>query len=200
MIGRSAPAPADPRIGTLLGNFRVVRRLGEGGMGIVYEARHRQIDRRAAVKILHPEYAENPEYAARFLNEARSVNIVQHPGLVEIFEYGQEPDGTLYIVMEFLDGQTLHARMLERKAALPSQEITPILLQLARALAAAHDKGVVHRDLKPENIILIKDPVNPTAERAKILDFGIAEVRFLFSDGESAADSFCGTLTERLWE
>ena len=113
---------------------------------------------------------------ARFLNEARSVNIVQHPGLVEIFEFGRQPDGTLYIVMEFLSGQTLYARMTQGKAEFASKDVVPIALQLARALAAAHEKGVIHRDLKPENVMLIPDPVNPEVERVKVLDFGIAKV------------------------
>jgi HEAT repeat protein len=171
----TSPDAADPRIGTLFGNFRIVRKLGEGGMGTVFEARHDKIGRRAAVKILHPEYAESPEYAERFLNEARSVNIAAHPGLVEIFEYGQQPDGTLYIVMEFLDGQTLYSRMQSRRT-LPQAQVAAVALQIARALSTAHHKGIIHRDLKPENIMLIQDPVTPTQERVKVLDFGIAKV------------------------
>lgn len=163
--------------GMRFGNFRLIRPIGEGGMGVVYEAEHCQIGRRAAVKILHPEFAEDSEQAQRFLNEARAVNIIRHPGLVEIFEQGQMPDGTLYIVMEFLDGQSLR-QWLSGKDQNQSAAAAPrIGLQLARALAASHEKGIIHRDLKPENIMLVADPVRPEEVRAKILDFGIAKLQ-----------------------
>mgnify|MGYP000387848673 CR=1 FL=1 len=103
----------DPRIGSVFGNFRLLRKLGEGGMGVVYEAEHHTIGRRAAVKVMHAEFAKNDEYAKRFLNEARAVNIIRHPGLVEIFEFGQEQDGSLYIVMEFLEGKSLYDRYVQ---------------------------------------------------------------------------------------
>jgi len=165
------------RIGACFGNFRVVRKLGEGGMGIVYEAEHEQIGRRAAVKILHGRYAENEAYARRFLNEARAVNIVRHPGLVEIFEFGKLPDGTLYYIMEYLQGESLERRIDARRGPFPQDEAINIALQVARALAAAHDKNIVHRDLKPGNIMFVSDPVNPGLDWVKVLDFGIAKVR-----------------------
>lgn len=174
-----SPQPAtstDARLGTLCGNFRILRKLGEGGMGVVYEAEHCQIGKRAAVKIMHPEFAENAEFTSRFLNEARAVNIIRHPGLVEIFEYGQLPDGTLFIVMEFLEGQTLAERFLRDGQQNPLFLTLQIGYQVAQALAAAHDKGVIHRDLKPDNIMLINDPLHPDELRVKILDFGIAKL------------------------
>ena len=167
---------ADEKVGLLCGNFRILRKLGEGGMGVVYEAEHCQIGKRAAVKIMHPEFAENSEFATRFLNEARAVNIIRHPGLVEIFEYGQLPDGTLFIVMEFLEGQTLFERFLKSAKQSPLLPTLQISCQVAQALAAAHDKNIVHRDLKPENIMLIDDPVHPDELRVKVLDFGIAKI------------------------
>lgn len=169
-------ANTDVPIGTLFGNFEIVRKLGVGGMGVVYEAMHRTIGRRAAVKVMHREFARSPGYATRFLNEARAVNIIQHPGLVEIFEHGQQPDGTLFIVMEFLRGESLEQRMSKRGQRLPAPEVIDIAQQLARALTAAHQAGVIHRDLKPENIMLVEDPIRPGHDWVKILDFGIAKL------------------------
>lgn len=152
-------------------------KLGEGGMGVVYEAKHQQIGRRAAVKLLHPQFAQDEEYAQRFLNEARAVNLIRHRGLVEIFDYGKLPNGTLFYVMEFLEGGSLQKRILERKAPFQEVEVLQLGVQIARALAAAHESGIVHRDLKPENIMIEADPVNPGQDWVKILDFGISKVR-----------------------
>ena len=157
-VAGSVPPPAKPKEsrtgesstqhkGLLFGNFRIVRRIGQGGMGVVYEAEHKQIGRRAAVKVLHPRFAQNADYATRFLNEARAVNIVRHPGLVEIVEYGQQPDGTLYIVMEYLQGESLRTRLEKRKDLHPIAQITDWATQMARALSATHAKGIIHREV-----------------------------------------------------
>jgi serine/threonine protein kinase len=161
--------------GQLVGNFRISAKIGQGGMGAVYAAVHRQIGRRAAVKVLHGPLAKTSDYAGRFLNEARAVNTIRHPGLVEIFDFGQLPDGTLYIIMEFLEGESLRAH--ERRCGpLPETKAKAFALQIAQALLAAHKNGIVHRDLKPENVMLIVDPIGEGAERIKVLDFGIAKV------------------------
>lgn len=157
------------------GSYRVVRQLGEGGMGLVFEAVHEEIGKRAAIKVLHASFSRDPQVAARFLTEARAVNLVQHPGLVSVFELGRTPEGGAYLVMEFLEGETIRAR-LERLQRLPAADALRIVRQIAGALAAAHDKSVVHRDLKPENVMLVPEPELPGGERAKILDFGIAKV------------------------
>lgn len=170
------PRVVDPWIGTLLGNYRAVRKLGEGGMGVVYEAEHQKIGHRAAVKILKRELALDEEYAQRFLNEARAVNIIRHPGLVEIFDYGKLPDGTLFYVMEFLQGESLAGRMEDQPGAWPAETVVDLGLQVAKAIGEAHAKGVVHRDLKPENFMLVKDAVRSGEERLKVLDFGIAKL------------------------
>lgn len=138
-----------------IGNFRILRQLGSGGMGTVYEAINETIERRVAIKVLRPEYACNQEFVTRFFNEARAVNRIAHPSLVQISEYGQTADGTAYIVMEYLRGETLTAR-LQRFHARGERQPLPQTLQtawqLAEALTAAHDKGIVHRDRSPNDI------------------------------------------------
>jgi tRNA A-37 threonylcarbamoyl transferase component Bud32 len=165
------------KVGQLVGNYRVEEVIGRGGMGVVFRAVHKDIGRKAAIKALDRDFARDPEFVTRFLNEARAVNLIGHPGLVEIFEFGCLPDETPYIIMEFLEGLSLGQR-LERggraRRTVAAQALT-ICRQIAVALAAAHDKGVVHRDLKPENVMLIEDALAPGTERVKILDFGLAK-------------------------
>lgn len=158
-----------------VGAYRIVRKLGEGGMGAVFEAVHKQIGRRAAIKLLRPEHSSNQELLARFFNEARAVNIVQHPSLVSIYEFGQNPDGAAYIVMEYLPGDSLRARLKKAGGRLGPPCVL-IARQIATALAATHDKRIIHRDLKPDNIMLVPDPEVPGGERVKVLDFGIAKL------------------------
>jgi tetratricopeptide (TPR) repeat protein len=162
-------------IGARIGNYRVVRLVGQGGMGAVYEAVHDPLGRRAAIKVLLPAYSQNEDMVVRFFNEARAVNIVEHPGIVNTFELGQLEDGTVYVIMEFLEGQTLTQRMTAL-AQRPVADTLRLCRQIASALAAAHKKGVVHRDLKPDNIMIIADPDMPGGERTKVLDFGVAKI------------------------
>jgi serine/threonine-protein kinase len=162
-------------VGQLLGSYLLVQKLGEGGMGAVYEAVHQQLGRRVAIKILHKEFSARPEIAQRFFNEARAVNIVQHPGIVGIFDYGQLPDGVTYLVMEYLAGESLAARLLRYGGRLGLEGL-PLFRQIASALVAAHEKSIVHRDLKPGNIMIVPDAETLGGERAKILDFGVAKV------------------------
>ncbi len=159
-----------------IGNYRIVRKLGEGGMGVVFEVVHEYIGRRAAVKVLHADFSRNPEMAVRFLNEARAANIVQHPGIVNIFEFDRLPDGSAYIVMDYLDGDSLTQRLAKHGGHLDVNYALQLAWQIAEALAAAHGKGVIHRDLKPDNIMIVGDPNDASREQAKILDFGIAKV------------------------
>jgi tRNA A-37 threonylcarbamoyl transferase component Bud32 len=161
-------------IGTMVGNFRVIRLLGEGGMGQVFEAIQDEIEKRAAIKVLHPELSQNEEVATRFLNEAKAVNIIQHPGIVGVYEYGRLPTGAAFIIMEFLEGEPLTRRMQQRQ---PTSEIMRMCRQIASTLSAAHKKGIVHRDLKPDNVMIVSDPDVAGGERCKILDFGIAKVK-----------------------
>ncbi len=130
----------------VIGPYRLVRKLGEGGMGEVYEALHETLERQVAIKFLRRELAFDKDAALRFFNEARATNRVKHPGLVQVSDFGQLPDGTAYIVMEYLSGQTLGRRMKQAPGALPLSQVLHISWQVASALAATHDKGIVHRE------------------------------------------------------
>ncbi|MFO0577260.1 MAG: serine/threonine-protein kinase [Polyangia bacterium] len=162
-------------IGQYIGGYRILRVLGEGGMGVVYEGVREDIGGSAAIKVLRSEYALQPELAARFFNEARAANLVNHPGIVKVFDYGQLPSGVAFLAMEFLEGESLYKR-LQREARLSEAESLRLGRQIASALAAAHEKQVVHRDLKPENVFIVPDAEAAGGERAKILDFGIAKL------------------------
>ncbi len=161
-----------------IGPYRILRRLGQGGMGEVYEALHKSIERRVALKVLKPRYAADPELMSRFFNEARAVNLIEHPGIVQVSDYGRKDDGTAYIVMEYLRGETLGTRLARCGGRLPVSEAVRLSRQIAGALLAAHEKGIVHRDMKPDNVMLIESPDPEAAGRdlVKILDFGIAKL------------------------
>lgn len=161
----------DPLIGVELGGFRVVRRLAEGGMGLVYEALHDAIGRRAAVKVLKPEVAQDSEWTRRFLSEARALGALKHRNLVEILNFGKTPDGREFLMMEFLDGEPLDVALHER-GAMPLPVALAIADQIANGLSEAHKKGVVHRDLKPSNVHLLREHNGDTL--VKVLDFGLA--------------------------
>jgi serine/threonine protein kinase len=168
----------DPLIGRKVGAYTVVRRIGQGGMGVVYEARHDKLQQRAAIKCLHQELSQDGKILQRFFNEARAISMSRHSSIVTIYDFGQLDDGTAFILMEFLEGETLLSRMerlqLERKSlGLPM--VLELGRQVATALALIHSKSIVHRDLKPENIFVVPDSVAPLGERVKLLDFGIAK-------------------------
>ena len=162
----------DPLLGQTVGEYQVVRRIGAGGMGIVYEARHPVIGKRAAVKVLKPEVAEDPEQMERLLSEAKAIASINHQAVIDIFGFGQLPDGHHYMVMEYLDGEPLDL-LLQRAGKLPLGEALAIVDKIASGLGAAHAVGVVHRDLKPSNVILVSH-VDGTRE-VKVLDFGLAK-------------------------
>ena len=159
-----------------IGPYRLLRKLSQGGMGVVYECVHEAIERRVAIKVLNADYTRNTETVTRFFNEARAVNRIDHPGLVQIFDHGQLADGTAYIVMEFLKGETL-GRRVRKRDPMSLHQLLRLMRQVAETLSAAHEKGIVHRDLKLDNIMVVPDPAIPGGERTKILDFGIAKLR-----------------------
>ncbi len=162
-------------IGEQIGNYRLVKLLGAGGMGMVYEAVHEGIGGRSAIKVLRPEVAVHQDATQRFFSEARAANLISHPGIVHIFDCGYTASGVAYLAMEFLDGETLRKR-LDRLRTLTVSETVRMARQIAGALHAAHQRSVVHRDLKPDNLMLVPDPEFPGGERVKLLDFGVAKI------------------------
>ena len=159
--------------GRVVGNWRLMRRLGEGGFGAVYEAQHLSIqDRRAAVKILHQHMAFNDDLKRRFVNEATAASRAEHENVVQLFDAGMSSDGLCYSVMELLRGQPLSEALAE--GALGWQRSIAIGKQVAAALQAAHQLGIVHRDLKPDNIFLVQR--GRVDDFVKVLDFGIAKL------------------------
>jgi eukaryotic-like serine/threonine-protein kinase len=161
-------------IGETLGNYRIVSTIGEGGMGVVYRAEHVLVGRKVAIKLLQPRMSHDADLVERFFNEARAAALIQHPGLVEMFDFGHAEDGRAFIVMELLEGESLTARL--RGGRLPTDVALAIARQVASALHAAHEQGIVHRDLKPENIFLVPDEDTAGYVRTKVLDFGIAKL------------------------
>jgi serine/threonine protein kinase len=169
----AAAVDRDVAPGTVVGDYRIEGKIGEGGFGAVYRATHTLIGKRLALKVLSRALSSDPEMLSRFIAEARVVNDIQSRHIVDIFGYGALPDGRQYYVMELLSGRTL-AEFLGERQTLPLHEALPIFGGIARALDAAHAKGVVHRDLKPENVFLVEDADGSVTP--KLLDFGIAKL------------------------
>lgn len=177
--------------GTVLqGTYRIVRRIGEGGMGQVYEASHARLSGRYAVKLLLREVAASPEAYARFRREAEITSSLRHPNIVQVIDFNETPDGTPYLVMEFLEGHDLAARLREA-GTISVRQVAGIVEQVAAALSAAHKRGITHRDLKPQNIVIL--PVEgKTEEAVKVLDFGVSKVRAA-SQNLTRSQSLLGT-------
>jgi serine/threonine-protein kinase len=175
-------------IGEVVNNYRVQSLLGEGGMGSVYLAQHPFMGRKAAIKVLRREFAGDVGLVERFMNEARAANAIRHPNIIEIIDVGRMPSGVPYLMMEFLEGESL-ARRIEAAGKLAVTEAIDIAMQTAAALAAAHGKGIVHRDLKPDNLYLVPDEASATGTRVKVLDFGIAKLRGELSGGAQKTQS-----------
>ncbi len=173
------PAPDwDPGLDALIGSvvdnrYEVLSVLGEGGMGIVYEIRHRALGKRFALKALRKDLATDGEIAARFIQEARTAASVSHPGLVEITDFGSLRTGQPFFVMELLEGQSL-ASLIRSGGPVPARRAVDIIRQVAEALGAAHERSIIHRDLKPDNIHI--SPVEGGRDRVTIVDFGLARV------------------------
>jgi tRNA A-37 threonylcarbamoyl transferase component Bud32 len=171
----------DPLVGAVLaGRYQIVRRIGEGGMGAVYEATHTVIGKRVAVKVLLEKFHAKSDFVARLLQEARLASAIGNEHIVDVTDFGTTDDGRSFVVMEFLDGESL-AQLVMREAPLPIERCLRIARQVASALGAAHAKGIFHRDIKPENIYLIQ---RGESDFVKVVDFGISKaVKPIGDDG-----------------
>lgn len=171
--GALVAEPWDPFAGrTLAGRYRLIARLGAGGMSSVYLARHVVIDRLAAVKLLRAELCQDAQHRDRFLREARAVNRIQHENIIEITDFGETPEGQAFLVMEYVPGETLLG-LLTRERATPLRALD-IARQVALALGRAHQMNVIHRDLKPDNVLVVPRPDG--SDHVKLVDFGIAKI------------------------
>jgi serine/threonine-protein kinase len=152
--------------------YHVVRKLGGGGMGQVYLAEHVKMGRKSAIKVMNPAMVNDPDAVARFNREAANASRISHPNVCAIYDFGETPEGLIYLAMEFVEGEPL-TDLLERERTLPAPRAAAIFLQVADALQAAHDLGIVHRDLKPDNIMLAR--ARDGSDLVKVVDFGIAK-------------------------
>jgi serine/threonine protein kinase len=165
----------DPNIGRDLldGQFQILQKIGSGGMGSVYKAAQPAMNRMVAVKILHPKLTNRKDLVSRFRREARAMSHLTHPNTVKVFLYGDLDDGSLYIVMEYLDGKNLN-QVVRKEGPMAIERAIPVLIQVCGALQEAHLQGIIHRDLKPENIFLSTN--GGLKDYPKVLDFGLAKV------------------------
>lgn len=161
--------------GLICEHYRLTEKLGEGGIAEVWSAEHIQIGHKVAIKLLLPHLSERDELARRFLKEAKAVAAIRHPGVIQIFGYGNSEDDRAFISMEYLPGEAL-SDCLQREGKLSIERAVQLMRQLANALSAAHDQKIWHRDLKPENLFLVPDPETEGEERLKVLDFGLAKL------------------------
>jgi TolB-like protein len=192
LLVAEAQPEAAARVGRTIGNYKIVRLLGSGGMGVVYLAEHKELGRKAVIKFVHGRLSDRDELATRFFLEAKAAASIRHPGIVDVFDYGRDDQGSPYIVMEFLDGESLRAR-LRREHPLPTDLGVALAQQIASALGAAHEAGVIHRDLKPENIFVVRDRESPSGVRAKVLDFGLAKPIARGEQALTRTGTFVGT-------
>jgi eukaryotic-like serine/threonine-protein kinase len=168
------PAAEDPLVGMVVSErYRIIRKVGEGGLGAVYQAEHAVIGKRVALKVLFADLSRRAELVARFLQEAKSASRIGHENVIDISDFGQTGEGLVYVAMEFLEGQDL-GRALKAERTMPWGRTRPILMQIAKALRAAHAQGIIHRDMKPENVFLVQREGRP--DFVKVLDFGIGKV------------------------
>jgi serine/threonine-protein kinase len=180
--------PAPPNPGDIIADrYRLVASIGSGAMGSVYRAEHVQMSKVVAIKLLHPDVEQNAESVARFHREAEAASRLNHPNTVHVFDFGRTKSGSLYLVMEYVDGEDL-SKIIDREGPMAFGRVASVMAQVAASAADAHLAGIVHRDLKPENIMIAK---GRDAETAKVLDFGLAK---LFEGTVDAPVTSSGTI------
>ena len=170
---RTQGSPVSDLVGSVIAErYHVIRKLGEGGMGTVYLAEHVKMGRKSAVKVMNPGMGQDADAISRFNREASNASRINHPHVAGIYDFGETPDGLIYLAMEYVEGEPL-TNVIESSGALPPARAAEITRQAAEALAVAHDMGIVHRDLKPDNIMLAKN--RDGSDCVKVVDFGIAK-------------------------
>ncbi|MGA9656477.1 MAG: serine/threonine-protein kinase, partial [Polyangia bacterium] len=190
-IGGTVPS-AGLTIGqSLEGKYKIIREIGRGAMGVVYEGLHIALDRRVAVKTLRQEMSNDADLATRFEREARAASAIGHPHIIDVFDLGRTPDGLLFMVMELLDGKPLTA-LLQQAPRMPLALAVNLMTQVLGGLSAAHKHGIVHRDLKPDNIFVINTEDRPNF--VKIVDFGIAKKLSARQPGQAGPAAMRGTM------
>ena len=172
-----SPMPVAWLAGSMVGEYEVTGLLGQGGMGVVYSGLHPLLGRKVAIKVLHRQAALVGEAAARFLQEARAASKLRHQNIVDVFAFGQMPDGHYYQVMEFLEGESLRS-LVHARGALTRAQARTVIIGVLSGLGAAHRRGIVHRDVKPDNIFACAPIETATASDIKVLDFGLAKNEF----------------------
>jgi len=184
-------SPPDPLVGKLFDDrYEVVEKIGEGGMGAVYKARQLAMDRMVALKVIHPEQVHDETVVKRFYREMKTTSRIAHPNTVSVYDFGKSEDGTFFLAMELLNGQSLAARLDE--GPMPIEQAIPIANQILKALSAAHAEHVIHRDLKPENIMLLE--VYGDTDQVRVLDFGIATFAATSDEAPSARVTASGIM------
>jgi serine/threonine-protein kinase len=177
----ATPAEIDPIVGRQIadGKYIIDSLIGSGASGAVYRAQHRELRRTVAIKLLHPHYQRDPEFMSSFRGEALAASQLDHPNVMRVLDFGQEGDGLVYIVMEYLSGRTLQS-LLDEERRLPAERAVELMIQVCAALSVAHDHGIIHRDIKPDNIMLVpsRNDEGATFELVKVCDFGIAALEF----------------------
>jgi serine/threonine-protein kinase len=182
-LRRSRPVAApriDPLVGRKIaeGKYAIEEAIGSGAAGAVYKATHRELRRTVALKVLHPHYQQDPQFMKSFRGEALAASQLDHPNVMRVLDFGQEPDGLVYIVMEFLSGRTLQS-LLDEERRLQTPRAVELMIQVCAALSVAHDHGIIHRDIKPDNIMLVpaRNDEGGTFDLVKVCDFGIAALQ-----------------------
>ncbi|HVY29223.1 MAG TPA: serine/threonine-protein kinase [Polyangiaceae bacterium] len=165
------------------GKYRIVKMIGEGGMGAVYAGENTRINRKVAIKVLHAAFTGNQEVMQRFEREAQAAGRIGNDHILEVLDLGQLPDGDHFIIMEFLDGEPLSNRIKSRGRMMP-RDVAPVIRQVLEGLGAAHGAGIIHRDLKPDNIFILREKAG-VPDYVKIIDFGISKFNQLSGDGEA---------------
>lgn len=179
----------DPFLGKRIREYEILEVVGRGGMGAVYRARHIYLDEERAIKVIESEWAQDEDFIHRFIREARVLTRLRHPNLVEFFEFGTLENNIFFMVLEFLKGENVLAR-IQRLKRIPVAEATKIIHEAALGLQQAHDKEIVHRDISPDNLVLVKN--NEGIEITKVIDFGIAKPRFESGQRLTVANLFIG--------